>query len=60
MRRSTLALAVLGTLVAAPPAVRAQAHPGYPERAIRRDIPLTDMIRRAFTAGTRDSTGNPI
>lgn len=30
-----------------------------PERAVRRDIPLTDMIRRAYAAGTRDSTGRP-
>jgi hypothetical protein len=30
-----------------------------PPRAIRRDIPLTRMIRRAFAAGTRDSTGRP-
>ncbi len=30
-----------------------------PERAIRRDIPLTKMIRRGFAAGTRDSTGSP-
>jgi len=30
-----------------------------PERAIRRDIPPTNMIRRAFAAGTRDSTGRP-
>ena len=28
-------------------------------RAIRRDIPMTDAIRRAFAAGTRDSTGRP-
>ncbi|MDP1891454.1 MAG: M1 family metallopeptidase [Gemmatimonadaceae bacterium] len=28
-------------------------------RAIRRDIPLTNAIRRAFDAGTRDSTGRP-
>jgi hypothetical protein len=28
-------------------------------RAVRRDIPLTDMIRRAFAAGTRDSLGTP-
>ncbi len=33
--------------------------PGAPPRAIRRDIPLTNMIRRAFAAGTRDSTGRP-
>jgi hypothetical protein len=30
-----------------------------PERAIRRDIPMTGMIRRAHAAGTRDSTGRP-
>jgi hypothetical protein len=30
-----------------------------PERAIRRDIPMTDMIRRAFAAGTRNATGQP-
>jgi hypothetical protein len=32
---------------------------GLPERAVRRDIPLTNQIRRAFAAGTRDSTGRP-
>jgi len=31
----------------------------YPERAVRRDIPMTDMIERAFAAGTRDSSGRP-
>src|SRR5437868_9248111 len=30
-----------------------------PERPIRRDIPMTDMIRRAFAAGTRDASGRP-
>ncbi len=30
-----------------------------PPRAIRRTIPMTNMIRRAFEAGTRDSTGRP-
>jgi len=30
-----------------------------PERAVRRDIPLTHAIRRAFAAGTRDSSGRP-
>jgi hypothetical protein len=28
-------------------------------RPIHREIPLTNMIRRAFAAGTRDSTGRP-
>ncbi len=59
MRTSLLALALLGPLAFPPVALRAQARPTYPERAVRRDIPLTDMIRRAFWAGTRDSTGNP-
>jgi peptidase M1-like protein len=30
-----------------------------PERAVRRDIPITNAIRRAYAAGTRDSTGKP-
>jgi hypothetical protein len=30
-----------------------------PERSIRRDIPMTSMIRRAHAAATRDSTGRP-
>jgi hypothetical protein len=28
-------------------------------RAIRRDVPLTNAIRRAFEAGTRDTSGRP-
>jgi len=28
-------------------------------RAIRRDVPLTNSIRRAFDAGTRDLSGRP-
>ena len=46
----------------APPAVpRTQTAPAAkgPERAVRRDIPMTNMIRRAFAAGARDSTGRP-
>ncbi|MEO8575444.1 MAG: M1 family metallopeptidase [Gemmatimonadales bacterium] len=31
----------------------------WPERAVRRDIPLGPQIRKAFAAGTRDSTGAP-
>ena len=38
---------------------RSTAAPAAPARVIRRDIPLTDMIQRAFAAGTRDSTGRP-
>src|SRR6478752_746701 len=37
----------------------AQAPARLPERAIRRDIPITNSIRRAYAAGTRDSTGRP-
>ncbi|MEP6991383.1 MAG: M1 family metallopeptidase, partial [bacterium] len=37
----------------------AQSAPKLPERAVRRDIPITNAIRRAFAAGTRDSTGRP-
>ena len=38
---------------------QAPARTGIPERAIRRDIPMTNAIRRAHAAGTRDSTGRP-
>ncbi len=38
--------------------LQAQTSP-LPERTIRRDIPITNAIRRAFEAGTRDSTGRP-
>ena len=39
------------------PAARAVSK--VPPRAVRQDIPLGPMIRRAFAAGTRDSTGRP-
>ena len=39
----------------APQLLSAQA----PPRAIRRDIPMTNAIRRAHGAGARDSTGRP-
>ena len=37
----------------------AQPAARLPERSVRRDIPMTNMIRRAHAAGTRDSTGRP-
>jgi hypothetical protein len=44
----------------APPSVGAQsANSTWPERAIRRDIPLTNTIRSAMAAGSRDSSGRP-
>lgn len=56
MRNRSLALVVLGLgCLPAPAAAQSAA----PPRAVRRDIPLTNMIRRAFSAGTRDSTGRP-
>lgn len=60
--RSLVALTVMGTLAALavrPAPGSAQTPARYPERAIRHDIPMTDMIQRAFAAGTRDSTGRP-
>ncbi len=57
--RTVLALAAFGLLACLPATAVAQARVRLPERSIRRDIPLTDMIRRAFAAGTRDSTGSP-
>ena len=41
----------------------AQTRPGAAAagvpRAIRRDVPLTNAIRRAHDSGTRDMTGRP-
>jgi hypothetical protein len=59
LRRALSALATLGALAALPVCGMAQARPASPPRAVRRDLPLTDMIRRALVAGTRDSTGAP-
>ncbi len=53
----TAALA-LGPLPAAA-AAQTSPTPSQPPRAVRRDIPLTGTIRRAFATGTRDSTGRP-
>ena len=68
-RRVLLTLSFAGLLFASglpSTLVGAQApSPGSPTpatiapRAIRRDVPLTNMIRRAFDAGTRDMTGRP-
>jgi hypothetical protein len=62
--RFIAALALLSSAVALPisaqqPATVLPYTPASAPRAIRRDIPLTDMIRRAWEAGTRDSTGRP-
>ncbi len=37
----------------------AQSPSDWPERAIRRDIPMTNTIRAAHAAATRDSSGRP-
>jgi hypothetical protein len=56
--RPSCALGVLAGAVISSSAI-AQAAPRLPERAVRRDIPMTNAIQRAFAAGTRDSTGRP-
>src|SRR5690349_3511152 len=58
IRRTCAALATL-TLSMSALTLLAQTTRRAPVRAIRRDIPLTNMIRRAFAEGTRDSTGRP-
>ncbi len=56
--RSLLASLVLAAALA--PTLSAQtAVDRPPERAVRRDVPLTNAIRRAYEAGMRDSTGMP-
>src|SRR5258708_23319487 len=51
-------IAVQGQEPAPHAAARGPLHPSLP-RAIRRDVPMTNAIRRAFDAGTRDATGRP-
>ena len=59
MHRRSFAMSVIAGLIALAPAAAAAQAPRLPERAVRRDIPMTNMIRRAHAAGTRDSTGRP-
>ena len=64
--RLLLTVSLVGLVAAQSPSVSAQnsaaavsqVQAGHP-RAIRRDIPLTNAIRRAIDAGTRDLTGRP-
>jgi hypothetical protein len=59
LARLGLVLSVVATFAVQPAMTAAQASSGPPDRAVRRDIPLTNAIQRAFEAGTRDSTGLP-
>ena len=62
---ATASLALCALLTSPSPAgaqvarASASAAAARPPRAIRRDLRRTDMIRRAYAAGTRDSTGHP-
>ncbi len=56
MRQAFLILAAAGLLA---PTWGGRAAAQQPRRAIRRTIPITNAIRRAYRAGTRDSTGRP-
>ena len=56
MRHFTCTL-VFGLVV--PAAATAQNASRLPERAIRRDIPITNSIRQAYEKSTRDSSGKP-
>ncbi len=53
-----LALLVVPALYAQTPAAPPDTS-GLPPRAVQRLLPMGPMIRRAFAAGTRDSTGRP-
>ena len=58
--RALVAFAVVAAVVSTPGAAQTAGSPAVlAERAVRRDIPITNAIRRAFAAGTRDSTGRP-
>ncbi len=55
MMRRILAACTATAFAVAGAGAQAASSAKLPERAIRRDMPITDMIRRAFAAGTRDS-----
>jgi hypothetical protein len=55
----TVRVACTAASLVALPALSAQPTPPWPDRAIRRDIPMTNAIRAAHAAGTRDSSGRP-
>jgi hypothetical protein len=66
--RRTLALILLASLAGLAVRIAAQTAPApatpqnygaAAERAIRRDVPMTNAIRKAFDAGTRNLTGRP-
>ena len=57
--RTVVALVGTAALATQAAAQQVRTTTRYPERAVRRDIPLTNAIRRAFAMGTRDSTGRP-
>lgn len=60
MTHRTLRILALLPLLGATLSAQTPARPAAaPERAIRRDIPMTNAIRRAHAAGTRDSSGRP-
>src|SRR5215213_8224666 len=56
-----LTLVFLGSACASTPRTTAEplASRVFPERAVRRDLPLTPAMRRAYARGTRDSSGAP-
>jgi hypothetical protein len=56
---TVVAICVPGAIQAQRAAPRAAVTAAAPERAIRRTIPMTNMIRHAFALGTRDSSGRP-
>ena len=63
--RSVFALSLVGFLAAQSASVFTQQAPSVaaerqlPPRGIRRDVPLTNQIKRAMAAGTRDLSGKP-
>jgi hypothetical protein len=64
-RRLALAIGLLGALTAQAGSLTILAQgtaptiPSAATRAIRRDLPMTNAIRAAFEAGTRDASGKP-
>ena len=57
--RRFIGMLIFGATFPAAAMAQVSTRPQPPERAIRRDVPITNAIRRAYESGTRDSTGKP-
>ena len=54
-----IAITACASVPAGGPGAAPSSQAGVPDRAVRRDLPIPPAFRRAYAAGTRDSSGAP-